>query len=170
MTATPKADLTDHSSQRLRRYPIQVASRDEYTVDPDGGAGRRIPLSGTAPPVCAPAIGDDARSISQVRGAYRVLGLRGEQPYSGELTLSGAEGSESVEVLGTVDGSPRQGTARYVLCGPDRVNQLELALAPGQALYCVRHNDYDNFNRLSCTKTLSDPNGDHELWIERYTP
>ena len=123
----------------------------------------------TAPP-CTPATGDDAKTVSWLRGDYRVLGSRSDQPYIGQVTLSGTEGSGSVNVSGTVDGSPRQGTARYVRCGPDRVKQLEITLAPGSVLYCVWHVDYDNSNRVSCSHSLSDPNGDHELWVERNAP
>ena len=121
-------------------------------------------------PFCTVVTGDDAKTVTWLRGDYGVLGTRGGQPYTGQLTLSSTENSDSLDVTGTVDGSPRQGTARYVHCGPDRVRQLEIALAPEQVLYCVPHNDYDNFNRVSCSHSLSDPNGDHELWVQRYAP
>ncbi len=135
-------------------------------------------LLGSAPPapppptspICTAATGDVARTVTWLRGDYGVLGTRSGQPYTGQLTLSGTENSDSLDVTGTVDGSPRQGTARHVRCGPDRVRQLEIALVSGQVLYCVPHNDYDNFNRVSCSRSLSDPNGDHELWIQRHAP
>lgn len=123
-----------------------------------------------ASPLCIPANGDEAKTVGWLRGAYGVLGSRSGPPYTGQLTLSGTEASESLDVAGTVDGSPRQGVARYVHCGPDRVRQLKIALVSGQVFFCVPHIDYDNFNRLSCSRSLSDPNGDHELWIQRYVP
>ena len=108
--------------------------------------------------------------VSWLRGDYGVLGSRRGQPYIGQLTLSGTEDSGSLDVIGMVDGSPRQGTARYVHCGPDRVRQLEIVLEPGRVLYCVPHHDYDNLNRASCSHTLSDPDGDKELWFQRLAP
>ena len=130
------------------------------------------PLAAPPPPSspCTAATGDVAKAVTWLRGDYGVLGSRSGQPYTGQLTLSGTEDADSLDVTGTVDGSPRQGTARHVHCGPDRVRQLEIALASGQLLYCVPHNDYDNFNRVSCSRSLSYPNGDHELWVQRYAP
>ena len=130
-------------------------------------------LLGSTPPttsICTVAAGDEAKTVTWLRGDYGVLGSRKGQPYTGQLTLSGAEDSDSLEVTGTVNGSPRQGTARYVRCGPDRVRQLEIAWEPGQVLYCVPHHDYDNLNRASCPRRLSDPNGDQELWFQRVAP
>lgn len=121
-------------------------------------------------PFCTQATGDMGKSVAWIRGNYGVLGSRGDQLYTGQLTLSGDEDSGSLRVLGTVNGSPRQGTARYIQCGPDRVKQLEIALEPDHTLYCALHTDYDNFHRMSCSRSLSDPNGDHELWVERYAP
>ncbi len=121
-------------------------------------------------PICTAAAGDVAKAVTWLRGDYGVLGSRSGQPYTGQLTLSGTEDADSLDVAGTVNGSLRQGAARHVHCGPDRVKQLEVALASGQVLYCVLHNDYDNFNRMSCSRSLSDPNGDHELWVQRYAP
>jgi hypothetical protein len=134
-------------------------------------------LGGEAPPpppptasICTSAIGDEARTVAYFRGDYGVLGVRAGHPYTGRLTLSGAESSEALEVSGLVDGKPRQGTAKYVRCGPDRVRQLEITLGPEHKLYCVPHLDYDNLSRASCTRSLSDPNGDQELWFQRFAP
>jgi hypothetical protein len=130
-------------------------------------------LFGSAPPtvsICTFATGDEAKTVTWLRGDYGVLGSRNGQPYTGQLTLSGTEDSDSLDVTGTVDGSPRQGTAKYVRCGPDRVRQLEIAWEPGQVLYCVPHHDYDNLNRASCSRRLSDPSGDQELWFQRVAP
>lgn len=117
--------------------------------------------------ICSVTTGNEAKVITWLRGDYAVLGSRNGQPYTGQLTLSGAEDAESLEVTGTVDGSPRQGMARYVRCGPDQVMQLEVVLGPEQGLYCIPHNDYDNLNRASCSRSLSDPSGDQELWVQR---
>src|SRR5688500_14384581 len=106
--------------------------------------GNSLPPSPPIAPLCTRASGDEARAISRFRGAYRVLGSRSEQPYVGQVTLSGADDSVALNVTGTVDGLPRHGTARHVRCGPDRVKQLEITLRTGATLYCVLHNDYDN--------------------------
>jgi len=128
----------------------------------------------SAPPptasICSVTTGGAAKAVSWLRGDYGVLGLRNGQPYTGQLTLSGTEDSDSLEVTGTVDGLPRQGTAKYVRCGPDQVRQLEVSLGAGHVLYCVPHHDYDNLNRASCSRRLSDPNGDQELWFQRVAP
>lgn len=121
-------------------------------------------------PVCIHASAAPAMTIAGLRGDYRVVGSNNDRPYSGQLVLSGAEDSDSLRIAGEVDGSIRQGTALYVYCGPDRVRQLKIELTSGQVLYCVPHNDYDNFNRLSCSASLSDPNGDHELWVQQHRP
>src|SRR6185436_11199624 len=126
-----------------------------------------VAVLGSAPPpppppsnsVCTVTTGSEARTAAWLRGNYGVLGSRNGQPYTGKLTLSGTEDSESLYVSGTVDGSTRQGTARYVRCGPDRVRQLEIMVGSKHLLYCVPHVDYDNLNRASCTRRLSDPNG-----------
>ena len=133
-------------------------------------ASAPIPPPPPTTPACTVATGDEAKMVTWLRGEYGVLGSRGGKPYTGRLTLSGTEASASLEVNGTVDGSPRQGTARFVRCGPDRVQQLEIAWAPGRVLYCVPHHDYDNLNRASCSQKLSDPDGDQELWYQRLTP
>ena len=132
--------------------------------------GSASPAPPPTTPICTVAPGDEAKTVTWLRGDYGVLGSRSGQPYTGQLTLYGTEDSDSLDVTGTVDGSPRQGTARYVHCGPDRVRQLEIALASGQLLYCVPHHDYDNLNRVSCSRRLSDPNGDQELWFQRLAP
>ena len=127
-----------------------------------------------APPpvtsICDVATGKEAKAVVYFRGDYGVLGTHTSRPYTGRITLSGSEDSEALEVAGTVNGKPRQGIARYVRCGPDRVRQLEITFGPGHKLYCVPHLDYDNLNRASCTRRLSDPNGDQELWYQRLAP
>ena len=121
-------------------------------------------------PICTVEAGDEAKAVAWLRGDYGLLGSRSGKPYTGQVSLSGTEDSESLSLTGSFGGTPRQGTARYVRCGPDRVRQLEVTLASGPVLYCVPHNDYDNFNRVSCSHSLSDPNGDHELWVQRLAP
>lgn len=108
--------------------------------------------------------------VTWLRGNYGVVGSRGRESYTGKLTLSGSENSESLDISGIVDGTSRQGTARYVRCGPDRVRQLEIISGAEHMFYCVPHVNYDNLNRASCSRRLSDPNGDHELWFQRLAP
>lgn len=130
--------------------------------------GKALPPPPT--PVCIAATGESAEAVELLRGEYRVMASINGRLVAGEATLSGADGSTSLVLAGDIDGSPRRGTARYVQCGPDRTTQLEIALASGQTLYCVPHSDYDNLNRASCSPSLSDPGGDHELWVEKHTP
>jgi hypothetical protein len=120
--------------------------------------------------ICSPVVGDEAKTVAYLRGTYGVLALHAGQPLEGTLVLAGSEDSEFLTVSGEVAGSARQGSARYVRCGPDRVRQLQVTLGSGQLLYCVPHADYDNLNRVSCSRHLSDPNGDQELWFERFAP
>jgi len=133
-------------------------------------------LGGTPPPsppaasICTTTTGIGAKTVAYLRGDYGVVGLRAGQPYTGRLTLSGTESSETLDVSGAVAGLPRQGSARYVNCGPDRVRQLEVKFGTEQVLYCVPHHDYDNISRASCTHSLSDPDGDQELWFQRFAP
>lgn len=129
-----------------------------------------LPSASPSAAICAAATGDDARIVAWLRGDYGVLGSRSGQPYTGQLTLSGDEDSEVLGVSGIVHGLPRKGAARYVRCGPDQVRQLQISFEPGQMLYCVPHHDYDNLNRASCTRSLSDPDGDQELWFQRRAP
>lgn len=123
--------------------------------------------------ICKPVTGSDANTVEHLRGQYRVLGLRGKQPFAGSLVLDGRDGAGQITVSGLRDGKPTQGSARYVVCGPDGVRQLQVTLKANGAthtLFCEPHNDYDNYNRLSCSRRLSDPNGDMELWQETLTP
>ncbi|WP_440224822.1 hypothetical protein ACQQ2N_06180 [Dokdonella sp. MW10] len=131
-------------------------------------------LSAGTPPVvspasiCVDATGNDAKMVTWLRGDYRVIGSRGGRPYVGEITMSGAEDAESLDLTGTVDGSPRKGSVRHVRCGLDHVRQLAVTLATGEALYCVPHYDYDNANRASCSSGLGSQGGDLELWAQRF--
>ena len=123
--------------------------------------------------ICLPVTGSEANAVEYLRGQYRVLGMRGKQPFTGTLVLGGHEDAGQVTVTGLRDGQPTRGSARYVVCGADGVRQLEVTLKAERkthTLFCVAHNDYDNFNRLSCSSRLSDPNGDMELWQQKYAP
>jgi len=122
---------------------------------------------------CTPVTGDMANLVEILRGKYRVLGMRASTTFTGELDVDGAEGTGQVTISGRRDGKAVRGTARYVHCGPDRVRRLEVVLqAKGatQGLFCVPHSDYDNFTRMSCSSSLSDPNGDMELWQQKIVP
>ena len=135
-------------------------------------------VSGAAPPppppasgpICSPVVGDEAKAVAYLRGTYGVVALHGGRPQAGTLVLGGSEDSELLAVSGQVAGSPREGSARYVRCGPDRVRQLQVTLGSARLLYCVPHTDYDNLSRVSCSRQLSDPNGDQELWFQRFAP
>lgn len=136
------------------------------------GATQPSPPPPPVTSICLPVTGSEANTMEYLRGQYRVLGLRGKQPFTGTLVLAGHEGGGQITVSGLRDGKPTQGSARYVTCGADGVRQLEVTLkAEGttRTLFCVAHNDYDNYNRLSCSHRLSDPDGDMELWQQAYT-
>lgn len=132
--------------------------------------GGMPPPSSPAASICTSTTGVGAKTVAYLRGSYGVVGLRAGQPYTGRLTLSGVESSETLDVSGAVAGLPRNGSARYVDCGPDRVRQLEVNFGAEQVLYCVPHHDYDNLSRASCAPSLSDPDGDQELWFQRFVP
>lgn len=123
--------------------------------------------------LCRSVTDNDAHTVQSLRGQYRVIGTRANQPFTGTLVVDGREGAGQVTISGLRNGKPTQGSARYVVCGADDVRQLEVTLKANGAthtLFCVPHNDFDNFNRLSCSSRLSDPNGDLELWQEKYVP
>ena len=116
---------------------------------------------------CDAATGDDARSVTHLRARYGVIGTNGSGVYSGELTLSGSEDAEFLDVSGEVAGERRDGTARIIRCGADRIRQLEVTWKSGAVLFCVPHGTFDNARKASCSRDLGGRGEHQELWFER---
>lgn len=128
------------------------------------------PPVGTSP--CTSFVGDQAKTVIWLRGTYRVLGYRAasQTTYAGKLVATGGEGSAVLSLARSTAEAQSTGSARLVHCGPDAVTQLEVKFGSGreqETLYCVPHNDYDNMDRLSCARSLSDPAGDIEVWYRQ---
>jgi hypothetical protein len=121
--------------------------------------------------LCTPITGIDAKTVAYLVGEYRVLGYHHNTglPYTGLLSLSGDEDAEVLTVSGETAGGKFQGSARYMRCGPDDVRQLEVTIdTDANVMYCVPHRDYSNLSRVTCSRWLSESDGDIEVWYQYF--
>jgi hypothetical protein len=123
--------------------------------------------------MCTPSTGVDAKIVTYLVGEYRVLSYnqRTGHTYTGFLSLSGEENAEVLIVSGESAEDKYQGTARYVKCGPDNVRQLKVIIGTdANVMYCVSNRDYSNLSRVTCSRGLSESNGDMEVWYQYVAP
>lgn len=120
---------------------------------------------------CTASIGNEAKTVDNLRGDYRIVGLspKDRAPYSGTMKIVASTTTE-VRLEARIGTKTRNATARYLRCG-EGVKQLFVTVdRPGtpQQLYCVVHHDYDNLHRATCSGQASDGDGDKglEAWFE----
>lgn len=120
---------------------------------------------------CAPSTGNEAKTVEQLQGDYRIVGLspNDRAPYSGTMKIVASTATE-VRLDARIGTKTRNATARYVRCGEGVKQLLVTVESPGvpRQLYCVMHNDYDNLHRATCSGQASDGDGDKglEAWFE----
>jgi hypothetical protein len=120
------------------------------------------------PPICL-SLAEDAHKVAYLLGHYLIVGnsQSSERPYTGWVKLNGDERATSLDVLGKIDDLAFQGTAQYVACGPDKIEQLQVKLfSSNTTYYCKVHVNYSNLHRLICADDLFSHASEMALWYQ----
>tara|TARA_R110002167_G_scaffold73942_31_gene207383 strand:+ start:5181 stop:5615 length:435 start_codon:yes stop_codon:yes gene_type:complete len=122
------------------------------------------------PATCQPLLKADAYKVAYLHGNYLIVGSsqNSGRAYTGWVRFTGDERATSLDVSGKKEDLAFQGTAQYVACGPDKIEQLEVKLNSSETTYyCKVHANYTNLHRLSCSDDLFTHGSDVALWYQR---